>query len=46
MLETELSKTIKKPPEVEYEIPKKYFTKQDTDSAKEDSLLVKYWSFE
>lgn len=45
MLDAELSKDIKKPPEVEYEIPKKIFMKHDGDSAKEDSLLVKLWSF-
>ena len=45
MLDAELSKKIKKPPEIEYEIPIRIFMKQDTDSAKEDSLLVKLWSF-
>lgn len=45
MLEAELSNDIKKPPEVEYEIPQKIFMKHDADSAKEDSLLVKLWSF-
>lgn len=45
MLDAELSKNIKKPPEIEYEIPKKIFMKHDADSVKEDSLLVKLWSF-
>lgn len=45
MLDAELSKTIKKPPEIEYEIPKKIFVKRDTDSLKEDSLLAKLWGF-
>ncbi len=46
MLDAELSKDIKKPPEIEYEIPKKVFVKHDADSAKQDSLLVKLWSFD
>lgn len=45
MLDVELSKTIKKPPEIEYEIPKKIFMKRDADSLKGDSLLVKLWGF-
>jgi U3 small nucleolar RNA-associated protein 19 len=45
MLDAELSKEVKKPPVVEYEIPKKIFMKQDFDSGIEDSLLVKLWDF-
>ena len=45
MLDTELSKDIKKPPEIEYEIPKKIFISPGADSAQEYSLLVKLWSF-
>ena len=45
MLDAELSKDIKKPPEIEYEIPKRIFIKHDVDSGKEDSMLVKLWSF-
>lgn len=45
MLDAELLKTIKKPPEIEYEIPKKIFMKHDIDSAREDSLLARLWSF-
>jgi U3 small nucleolar RNA-associated protein 19 len=45
MLDAELSKDIRKPPETEYEIPKKIFMKHDGDSGKEDSLLVKLWAF-
>ena len=44
MLDLELTKTIKKPPEIEFEIPKKIFTKHDTGSVK-DNLLVKLWGF-
>ena len=46
MLDAELSKKIKKPPEIEYEIPRKIFRRQDAESGKEDSLLVKLWNFE
>lgn len=45
MLDAELSKDIKKPPEIEYEIPKKIFTKHNADSGVEDSILVKLWNF-
>jgi U3 small nucleolar RNA-associated protein 19 len=45
MLDAELSKEVKKAPVVEYEIPKKIFTRQVVGSVVEDSLLVKLWSF-
>lgn len=45
MLDAELSRGVKKPPEVEHEIPKRIFTRHDIDSAEGDSLLVKLWSF-
>jgi U3 small nucleolar RNA-associated protein 19 len=45
MLEAELSKEVKKIPIVEYEIPKRIFSKNDEDSVIEDSLLVKLWDF-
>lgn len=46
MLDAELSKTIKKAPEIEYEIPKKIFFQNDADSGGEkDSILVKFWDF-
>lgn len=45
MLEAELSKDVKKPPEIEYEVPKKIFMKHDAESGKEDSWLVKHWNF-
>ncbi len=46
MLQAELSKDLKKDPEIEYEIPKKIFTRHDPGSGQEDSLLVKLWDFE
>ena len=45
MLDAELSRNVKKPPEIEYEIPKKIFMRHDIESAKEDSLLVRLWGF-
>jgi U3 small nucleolar RNA-associated protein 19 len=45
MLEAELNKEIKKAPVVEYEIPKRIFTKYEPDSGMEDSLLVKVIDF-
>ncbi len=45
MLDAELSKDIKKAPEVEYEIPKRIFTRYGEDEGKQDSLLVKLWDF-
>ncbi|OBT92810.1 hypothetical protein VE01_09060 [Pseudogymnoascus verrucosus] len=46
MLDAELLKEVKKTPVVEFEIPKKIFTKQDASSEVKDSLLVKLWKFE
>lgn len=45
MLDAELSKDIKRAPEVEYEIPKSIFMKYGEDAGKQDSLLVKLWDF-
>ena len=45
MLDAELSRDIKKAPEIEYEIPKKIFMKYDAESHNEDSRLVNLWDF-
>ena len=45
MFDAEVSKEIKKPPAIEYEIPKRIFTKHGADSPFEDNLLVKMWNF-
>ena len=45
MLDAELLKDVKKPPEIEYEIPKRIFLKHDSDSGKVDNMLVKLWNF-
>ncbi|KAL9030565.1 MAG: hypothetical protein Q9196_001326 [Gyalolechia fulgens] len=42
LLSAELSKEIKKPPVIEFEIPKKVFLK-NTESPDKDSLLVELW---
>lgn len=44
MLSAELSKDVKKPPVIEYEIPKKIFF-ENIDVPQKDSLLVKLWDF-
>ena len=46
MLDAELAKDIKKPPEIEFEIPKKIFNKFEPDSGKQDNLMVKLWDFD
>jgi U3 small nucleolar RNA-associated protein 19 len=45
MLDNELSKDLKKPPVVEYEIPKRILKKQDSEGLVEDSLMIKLWDF-
>jgi U3 small nucleolar RNA-associated protein 19 len=40
-----MSKEVKKPPVVEYMIPKKIFTRAAPDSEEKDSLLVSLWDF-
>jgi len=44
LLEAEMAKEVKKPPVVEYMIPKRIFTKTDSVDEK-DSLLVSLWDF-
>ncbi|KAL8756690.1 MAG: hypothetical protein Q9184_004414 [Pyrenodesmia sp. 2 TL-2023] len=44
MLSAELSKDSRKPPVIEYEIPKKIFFQND-DVPRKDSLLVRLWDF-
>ncbi|KAJ4290137.1 Maturation and nuclear export of 40S ribosomal subunits interacting protein [Collariella sp. IMI 366227] len=45
LLEAEMSKEVKKPPVVEYMIPKHIFTKATPGSEEQDSLLVSLWDF-
>ncbi|KAK3311151.1 CBF/Mak21 family-domain-containing protein [Chaetomium strumarium] len=44
LLEAEISKEVKKPPVVEYMIPKRIFTKAGPEAEK-DSLLASLWDF-
>ncbi|KAK4154658.1 CBF/Mak21 family-domain-containing protein [Chaetomidium leptoderma] len=43
--EAEMFKEVKKPPVVEYMIPKRIFTKTDAAPEEKDSLLVSLWDF-
>ncbi|KAK0656798.1 CBF/Mak21 family-domain-containing protein [Cercophora newfieldiana] len=45
LLEAEMSKGVKKPPVVEFMIPKKIFTASDSSAGEQDSLLVNLWDF-
>jgi U3 small nucleolar RNA-associated protein 19 len=45
LLEAEMSKEVKKPPVVEYMIPKRIFTKASGAPEETDSLLVSLWDF-
>ncbi|KAK8055536.1 CBF/Mak21 family protein [Apiospora rasikravindrae] len=46
LLDAELSKQVRKPPVVEFMIPKRIFLPQDPASGAEDNLLTKIWGFE
>ncbi|KAJ3563684.1 hypothetical protein NPX13_g8111 [Xylaria arbuscula] len=46
LVDAELSKSVKKPPAVEFMIPKRIFLPNDAASGVEDNLLVKLWEFE
>ncbi|KAK0632533.1 CBF/Mak21 family-domain-containing protein [Immersiella caudata] len=45
LLEAEISKDVKKPPVVEFMIPRKIFTKPDSSAGEQGGLLVKLWDF-
>ncbi|KAK2629422.1 hypothetical protein QTJ16_000242 [Diplocarpon rosae] len=45
MLDAEYAKDVKRTPVVEFEIPRKIFTKQDISSGLHDRLLVNLWDF-
>ncbi|KAK4240680.1 CBF/Mak21 family-domain-containing protein [Achaetomium macrosporum] len=45
LLEAEISKEVKKPPVVEYMIPKRIFTKAGPGVEEKDSLLASLWDF-
>jgi U3 small nucleolar RNA-associated protein 19 len=46
LVEAELSKSIKKPPVVEFMIPKRIFLPNDPATGVEDNLFIKLWEFE
>ncbi|XXG99212.1 hypothetical protein Hte_005548 [Hypoxylon texense] len=46
LLDAELSKQVKKPPVVEFMIPKRVFLPQDPASGAENNLLAKLWDFQ
>jgi U3 small nucleolar RNA-associated protein 19 len=41
-----MTKEIKKPPVVEFRIPRRIFLPQDPGAEEPDSLLVKLWQFD
>ena len=45
MLDAELVKKMSKPPVVEYEIPKRIFSKHSAETGQKNSLLVEAWNF-
>jgi len=46
LLDAELDKNIRKPPVVEFMIPKRVFLPQETGAEMEDTLLAKLWDFQ
>ncbi|KKA27508.1 hypothetical protein TD95_001813 [Thielaviopsis punctulata] len=45
LLDGEMAKDVKKPPVIEFQIPKRIFLPQDAESGVADSLTVKLWDF-
>ncbi|KAL2118991.1 hypothetical protein VTJ04DRAFT_5950 [Mycothermus thermophilus] len=45
LIEAEMNKEVKKPPVIEFMIPKRIFTKAAPESGESDSLLVSLWDF-
>lgn len=45
LLEAEMTKSVKRAPVVEFQIPKRILLPQDADSGVEDSLLARLWNF-
>jgi hypothetical protein len=45
LIEAEMNKEVKKPPVIEFMIPKRIFTKAPPESGESDSLLVSLWDF-
>ncbi|KAF6841484.1 ribosome biogenesis protein [Colletotrichum plurivorum] len=45
LLEAEMGKNVKKPPVIEFQIPKRVFLPNDPESGVQDNLLTKLWDF-
>ncbi|TDZ26996.1 Uncharacterized protein Cob_v001163 [Colletotrichum orbiculare MAFF 240422] len=45
LLEAEMSKQVRKPPVIEFQIPKKVFFSNDPESGVQDNLVTKLWNF-
>lgn len=41
-----MTKQVKKPPVIEFQIPKRVFLPNEPESGVQDTLLTKLWSFE
>lgn len=41
-----MSKQVRKPPVLEFQIPKKVFLPNDPESGFQDNLVTKLWNFE
>ncbi|GJC80245.1 uncharacterized protein ColLi_03083 [Colletotrichum liriopes] len=46
LLEAEMSKQVKKPPVIEFQIPKKVFLPNEPESGFQDNLVTKLWNFQ
>ncbi|KAF6814289.1 ribosome biogenesis protein [Colletotrichum sojae] len=46
LLEAEMGKNVKKPPVIEFQIPKRVFLPNDPESGVQDNLLTKLWDFQ
>ncbi|KAL0938713.1 ribosome biogenesis protein [Colletotrichum truncatum] len=46
LLEAEMTKQVRKPPVIEFQIPKRVFLPNDPESGVQDNLLTKLWSFQ
>ncbi|OLN87906.1 hypothetical protein CCHL11_00306 [Colletotrichum chlorophyti] len=46
LLEAEMTKQVKKPPVLEFQIPKRVFLPNDAESGVQDNLVMKLWNFQ
>jgi hypothetical protein len=45
MLDAEFTRTKKRPPQIEYEIPKQIFLSHSAESNDQNSLIFEQWNF-